>query len=66
MEKHRETNQLYKQVNDVIVSYTELTMSLNMALHDREQLVKEYGEQVAIMFESMQRALRLVKINKVY
>jgi hypothetical protein len=66
MNKHNSNNELYIQVEDVIQTYGELAQSLKIALHDREQLVKEYGKQVATTFENIQKALSNADMTKVY
>ena len=43
---HRKENQLFRQVEDVNTAVADLRICLKLALHDKEQFIKEYGSNL--------------------
>lgn len=58
--KHNKNNQLYTQMEDVLKGIGELNLAIQLALHDEDQLLKEYGVAVLEDLKSL-RALLYIK-----
>ena len=56
--KHNPNNELFTQVEDVLIAIAHLDISLNIARHDEDELRKEYGNGVVEDFKNLQHFLQ--------
>ena len=55
--KATETKQLRTQMDDVTGAIGNLDLCLNLALHDEDQFIKEYGNTMYQLLVGLQREL---------